>query len=180
MDLNLNPEKNSIILEGYGQDYIKISGKKIFSPVLLFPDQYFPVKTSKFNIKNKIMDYDNKYKIIVITNQSGVARGLYSERDIVKLHKTINKELKVSKCKIHDFFYCPYHPKYGNKKYRKDSYLRKPNPGMIVKAVKKWNVDIGKSLMIGDSNSDLIAAKRSNLRFVKKKYNLLREIKNNL
>ena len=49
-----------------------------------------------------------------------------------------------------------------------------------MKAVKKWNVDIGKSLMIGDSNSDSIAAKRSNLRFVKKKYNLLREIKNNL
>tara|TARA_B100000749_G_scaffold108249_1_gene82781 strand:- start:244 stop:744 length:501 start_codon:yes stop_codon:yes gene_type:complete len=141
--------------------------------------------TQKFiwlkNVKKAIKyAYDNKYKIIVITNQSGVARGLYSERDIVKLHKTINKELKVSKCKIHDFFYCPYHPKYGNKKYRKDSYLRKPNPGMIVKAVKKWNVDIGKSLMIGDSNSDLIAAKRSNLRFVKKKYNLLREIKNNL
>ena len=98
--------------------------------------------------------------------------------NIVKLHKTINKELKVSKCKIHDFFYCPYHPKYGNKKYRKDSYLRKPNPGMIVKAVKKWNVDIGKSLMIGDSNSDLIAAKRSNLRFVKKKYNELNKMDN--
>ena len=133
------------------------------------------------NVKKAIKyAYDNKYKIIVITNQSGVARGLYSEKDIVKLHKTINKELKVSKCKIHDFFYSPYHPKYGNKKYRKDSYLRKPNPGMIFKAVKKWNVDIRKSLMIGDSNSDLVAAKRSNLRFVKKKYNLLREIKKNL
>ena len=80
--------------------------------------------TQKFiwlkNVKKAIKyAYDNKYKIIVITNQSGVARGLYSERDIVKLHKTINKELKVSKCKIHDFFYCPYHPKYGNKKYKK-------------------------------------------------------------
>ena len=79
MDLNLNPEKNSIILEGYGQDYIKISGKKIFSPVLLFPDQYFPVKTSKFNIKNKIMDYDDRYKIDLII--LGAPLGLLSPKD---------------------------------------------------------------------------------------------------
>ena len=124
--------------------------------------------------------YDNKYKIIVVTNQSAVARGLCSENDVINLHKNINKELKNFRCKIHDFFYCPYHPRYGKKLYRKNSYLRKPNPGMIFKAVKKWNIDINKSLMIGDSNKDLIAAKRSNLRFVKKKYNLLREIKNNL
>ena len=124
--------------------------------------------------------YDNKYKIIIITNQSGIARGLYSENDVINLHKIINKELKILNCMIHDFFYCPYHPKFGNKKYRKNSFLRKPNPGMILKAAKKWNIDINKSLMIGDSKSDLIAAKRSNLRFVKKKYNLLREIKNNL
>ena len=133
------------------------------------------------NVKKAIKyAYDNKYKIIVVTNQSGVARGLYSENDVVNLHKNINKELKNLRCKIHDFFYCPYHPKYGNIKYKIDSFLRKPNPGMIFKAVKKWNIDINKSLMIGDNKSDLIAAKRSNLRFVKKKYNLLREIKNNL
>ena len=79
MDLNLNPEKNSIILEGYGQNYFKICGKKIFSPVLLFPDQYFPVKTSKFNIKNKIMDYDDRYKIDLII--LGAPLGLLSPKD---------------------------------------------------------------------------------------------------
>ena len=78
------------------------------------------------------------------------------------------------------FFYCHYHPKYGNKKYKKDSFLRKPNPGMIFKAVSKWNIDLNKSLMIGDKKTDLIAAKRSNLKFIKKKYNLLKEIKKNL
>ena len=74
-------------------------------------------------------------------------------------------------------FYCPYHPKYGNSKYRKNSYLRKPNPGMILKAVKKWNIDLSKSLMIGDKKIDMIAAKRSKLKFIRKKYNLLREVK---
>ena len=132
------------------------------------------------NVKKAIkFAYSKKYLIIVITNQSGVARGLYSENNIKKLHYEINKELKKTNCKIHDFFYCPYHPKYGNNKYRRNSYLRKPNPGMILKAVKKWNIDLKKSLMIGDQKIDMIAAKRSNLRFIKKRYNLLREVKKN-
>ena len=124
--------------------------------------------------------YIKKYLIIVVTNQSGVARGYYSENDIRKLHSEINKQLKTINCKIHDFFYCPYHPKHGNKKYKKDSFLRKPNPGMILKAANKWNIDLSKSLMIGDKKIDMIAAKRSNLKFIKKKYNLLNEIKKNL
>jgi len=53
-------------------------------------------------------------------------------------------------------------------------------PGMIFKAVSKWNIDLNKSLMIGDKKTDLIATKKSNLKFIKKKYNLLKEIKKNL
>ena len=133
------------------------------------------------NVKKAIkFAYTKKYLIIVVTNQSGIARGFYSEHDTKNLHNKVNNELKKINCKIHDFFYCPYHPKYGNKKYKKYSYLRKPNPGMIFKAVKKWNIDLNKSLMIGDENIDMIAAKRANLKFIKKKYNLLREIKNHL
>ena len=133
------------------------------------------------NVKKAIKyAHSKKYLIIVITNQSGVARGIYSEIDVKKLHNEINKELKKMNCKIHDFFYCPFHPKYGNRKYRKNSYLRKPNPGMILKAVKKWNIDLSKSLMIGDEKTDMLVAKKLNLKFIKKKYNLLREVKKNL
>ena len=116
------------------------------------------------NVKKAIRyAYFKKYLIIIVTNQSGVARGLYSENDIKILHNQINNELKTIRCKIHDFFYCPYHPKYGSNKYRKNSYLRKPNPGMILKAVKKWNVDLNKSFMIDDKKIDMIATQRSNL-----------------
>tara|TARA_B100000315_G_C14488487_1_gene546374 strand:- start:796 stop:1227 length:432 start_codon:yes stop_codon:yes gene_type:complete len=133
------------------------------------------------NVKKAIKyAYTKKYLIIVITNQSGVARGFYSENDIKKLHKEINRQLKKQKCKIHDFFYCPYHPKYGNKKYKKNSFLRKPNPGMILKAVKKWNIDLNKSLMIGDNKIDMIASKKAGLKFIRKKYNLMREVKKKL
>ena len=133
------------------------------------------------NVKKAIkFAYTKKYLIIVVTNQSGIARGFYSEHDTKNLHNKVNNELKKTNCKIHDFFYCPYHPRYGNKKYKKYSYLRKPNPGMIFKAVKKWNIDLNKSLMVGDTKTDMITAKRSNLKFIKKKYNLLREVKKNL
>ena len=130
------------------------------------------------NVKKAIKyAYTRKYLIIVVTNQSGVARGLYSENDIKKLHNEINALLKKTNCKIHDFFYCPYHPKYGNKKYRRDSFLRKPNPGMILKAIKKWNIDQNKSLMIGDKKIDMIASQKAGLRFVRKRYNLMHEVK---
>ena len=133
------------------------------------------------NVKKAIKyAYTKKYLIIVVTNQSGVARGLYSENDIKKLHNEINEQLKKINCKIHDFFYCPYHPKYGNKKYKKDSFLRKPNPGMMLKAIKKWNIDQDKSLMIGDKKIDMIASKKAGLRFIKKRYNLMREVKKKL
>ncbi len=133
------------------------------------------------NVKEAIKyAYFKKYLIIVVTNQSGVARGLYNEDDVKKLHNYINKQLKKINCKIHDFFYCPYHPKYGNKKYKKNSYLRKPNPGMLIRAIQKWNIDKSKSLMIGDKKIDMIASQRAGLRFVRKRYNLMREVKKNL
>jgi len=123
--------------------------------------------------------YVKKYLIIIITNQSGVARGLYSENDIKKLHYEINKQLKKKNCKIHDFFYCPYHPKYGNKKYKRISYLRKPNPGMILKAIKKWNIDVNASIFIGDKITDKIAAKKSKVKFYfKKNISLFKQVKN--
>tara|TARA_B100001123_G_C14767431_1_gene811286 strand:- start:142 stop:657 length:516 start_codon:yes stop_codon:yes gene_type:complete len=133
------------------------------------------------NVKQAIKyAYNKKYLLIVITNQSGVARGYYTENEVKQLHNKINKELKKYNCKIHDFFYSPFHPNFGNKKYKKNSYLRKPNPGMIFKATKKWNIDLSKSLMIGDKKIDKITAKKANLRFVKKKYNLFSEVKKHL
>jgi D-glycero-D-manno-heptose 1,7-bisphosphate phosphatase len=133
------------------------------------------------NVKKAIKyAYLKKYLIVVVTNQSGIARGMYGEDDVKKLHKNINVQLKKFNCKIHDFFYCPYHPKYGNKKYKKNSFLRKPNPGMLIKAIKKWNIDKSKSFMIGDKKNDMIAAQKIGLRFVRKRYNLMSEVKKNL
>ena len=121
---------------------------------------------------------NNNYKIIIITNQSGIGRGYYKEKNVVALHQWINKDLKKIKAKIDDFYFCPFHYKNGIGKYKKSSFDRKPNPGMIFKAIKKWNVNKERSFMIGDSLNDKIAAKRANIKFFyKKNYSLLKQIK---
>ena len=130
------------------------------------------------NVKRaiKFLNYKN-YKVIVITNQSGVARKMFTERDVNNLHKWMNIELKKIGAKIDEFYFCPFHPQYGNKYYKRDSYLRKPNPGMIIKAFKKYNIIKEKSFMIGDTKSDLICAKKAKIKFFFKKNNLLKDIK---
>ena len=130
------------------------------------------------NVKLAIKLLNKKnFKVIVVTNQSGVARGLYSEKDVLNLHTWMNKELKKIDAKINDFFYCPYHPFGKIKKYKKNSIFRKPNPGMILKAKYKHNINLSKSFMIGDQKSDEDCAKKAKVIFFYKKNNLLKDIK---
>jgi D-glycero-D-manno-heptose 1,7-bisphosphate phosphatase len=119
-----------------------------------------------------------KFLVIVITNQSGVARKYFTENDVINFHIHMNKKLKLRNALINDFFYCPFY-KYGFGKYKKNSIDRKPNNGMLKKAIKKWNVDINKSYFVGDSLSDFKAAKKTKIRFIKvPKKNLYYKMKN--
>tara|TARA_Y100000768_G_scaffold317431_1_gene252680 strand:+ start:81 stop:590 length:510 start_codon:yes stop_codon:yes gene_type:complete len=111
------------------------------------------------------------YKVVVVTNQSGVDRGYFKLRDVTKLHKWINYILKKNKTKIDKFYVSTYHPNFS--KNNSKAYLRKPKPGMLIKAKKDLNIDLNKSFMIGDSKTDQLAAKKVNLLFVKKRANLL-------
>ena len=83
---------------------------------------------------------------------------------------------KKKKTEIDKFYICSYHPKFSKKKSEKLSYFRKPNPGMIIRALKEFNLDKKKSFMIGDEERDALAAKRAGILFFKKKYNLLRTV----
>lgn len=98
------------------------------------------------------------YYVFVVTNQSGVARGLYSEQDVENLHTYINTTLKEINAKIDDFFYSPYHPIDKTKQFEHLKHLRKPNTGMLIAACKKWEVDKKRSFLIGDSKKDLMCA----------------------
>jgi len=102
--------------------------------------------------------------VIVVTNQAGIARGYYEETDVEALHRQLNQDLANIGARIDAFYYCPYHADATIERYRlPDHPERKPNPGMILRAAKDWNIDLGRSLMIGDKPSDIEAAKRASV-----------------
>ncbi len=89
---------------------------------------------------------------IVVTNQAGVARGLYPEEDIPKVHARIQELLRAEGVGIDDFFYCPHHVDFSGA-----CDCRKPFPGMLLAAARKHRIDLSNSMMVGDRVSDLEA-----------------------
>ncbi|WP_197277052.1 D-glycero-alpha-D-manno-heptose-1,7-bisphosphate 7-phosphatase [Sphingomonas profundi] len=96
---------------------------------------------------------------IVVTNQSGVARGLYGEADVDRLHGWMQADLARDGIAITAFYACPFHADAVEPRYRiADHPDRKPNPGMILRAMAEWRIDPARAVMIGDRPSDLVAA----------------------
>ena len=121
---------------------------------------------------------DKNFIVIIITNQSGIGRGIYSENKFFEIQNILNRKLAKHNAKINDVFFCPHHPKYGLGKFKKNCLFRKPNNMMMEKAINKWGIDRKKSFMIGDQMSDLMCAKKSNIKFFfKEKINLYYQIK---
>jgi D-glycero-D-manno-heptose 1,7-bisphosphate phosphatase len=97
------------------------------------------------------------YKCIVITNQSGVARGLISLNEIESLHKYINKSLREYGAVIDAFYFCPHHPSARITKYAIDCDCRKPRAGLFYEASRDHKVDLSNSIMVGDKSIDIAA-----------------------
>ncbi|HQI41583.1 MAG: hypothetical protein B6D44_01855 [Ignavibacteriales bacterium UTCHB2] len=103
------------------------------------------------------------FKLIVISNQSGIARGLITKEQVEQVNNVINAKLKEFNVQIDAFFYCPHHPDFNNEELCK---CRKPEIGMINEAVNKFNIDLSKSYLIGDSEVDILAAKNAGLKSI--------------
>ena len=114
---------------------------------------------------------DKGYYVFVITNQSGIGRGFYSEEELLDLHHWMNSKLRSKGAHVDKFYYAPYFKDSINLKYRKGSKFRKPNKGMIDLALKEWNVNLKKSKFFGDSEIDRNVAQKSNLNFELVKFN---------
>ncbi|WP_337432089.1 HAD family hydrolase [Bilophila sp.] len=97
------------------------------------------------------------YLVIIITNQAGIGRGYYTEEDFFALMHWMQEQFQKHGAVVHDVFYCPFHPVHGIGRYRRDSFLRKPHPGMIMQAAEKYEIDLAASVLVGDSLTDIQA-----------------------
>ncbi|MFC2040649.1 D-glycero-alpha-D-manno-heptose-1,7-bisphosphate 7-phosphatase [Chloroflexota bacterium] len=104
---------------------------------------------------------ENGFKVIVITNQAGVARGYFTEETVRGINEYIQESLIKHVAFIDKFYYCPHHIDGIIEEYSKECYYRKPNPGMIEKAVGEFDIDLKNSFVIGDKTSDIEAGRRA-------------------
>ncbi len=110
--------------------------------------------------------------VFVVTNQSGVARGFFSEENVVSLHKWMDLEMKKRSAEVDGWFFCPFHPKAKDELLKGVSLFRKPNPGMLLSAAEKYGVHLEKSLMIGDKLTDIISLRGLKANLIKGRYPL--------
>lgn len=110
---------------------------------------------------------EHGYLVIVVTNQSGVARGYYDEAAVHHLHDWMNTELEKHNAHIDAFYYCPHHTEGKLPAYTKSCDCRKPAPGMILRAIAEHDIDPAASWMFGDAESDVAAAENAGVRGVR-------------
>jgi len=96
---------------------------------------------------------------IVVSNQAGVARGYFTEKTVKETHKRLEELLAEKGAYLDGLYYCPHHPEFGSPKYRKDCNCRKPRPGMLLKAKKKFGLNLEKCYVIGDKADDIKLAR---------------------
>jgi D-glycero-D-manno-heptose 1,7-bisphosphate phosphatase len=112
------------------------------------------------------------FKIIIITNQSVINRGIISENELQNIHLHMLNELNKCQCQIEKIYFCPHRP-------NENCNCRKPRTGMIINALSDFSIDISKSWLIGDSNTDIELAKNMGLKSIKleRNGNLLKAVK---
>ncbi|MCW3170982.1 D-glycero-beta-D-manno-heptose 1,7-bisphosphate 7-phosphatase [Shewanella subflava] len=103
------------------------------------------------------------YLLVVVTNQSGIARGLYSEDDFHTLTEWMDWNFADKGVDLDGIYYCPHHPEKGIGEYKQDCDCRKPKPGMMLDAAKFLKIDMANSVMVGDKADDMRAAKAAGI-----------------
>jgi len=136
---------------------------------VLNEDNGYTYKLSDLRILDGVIDGLKKisnlnYKLIIITNQSGIARGLFSENQMHLFMKGLLRNLSEHDIYFHDYFFCPHHSDGIVAEYAKNCSCRKPEAGMLFHAEKKHDLDLTQSILIGDKETDILAGVKANLR----------------
>lgn len=105
---------------------------------------------------------------IVVTNQAGIGRGLFTEVDFQAITAWMSEQFAQRGVRIARVYHCPYHPTAGVGEYRRDSFDRKPNPGMLLKAKDDFALDLASSVLLGDKDSDIAAGHAAGVRYLAK------------
>ena len=100
---------------------------------------------------------DLGYLVIVVTNQAGIGRGYYGEREFLALTEWMCGVFRERGAPVTKVYYCPFHPEYGVGGYKRESSFRKPGPGMILQAVAEFDIDVRRSVLVGDKETDILA-----------------------
>jgi len=132
--------------------------------------QYYIYKTDDIIINNGVIDAlkrftDMGFLLIVISNQGGIAKQIYTKEDVEKIHSELKKQFEIEGINITEYYYCPHHSDVEK------CLCRKPEPLLIEKALARFNIDPDKSFMIGDNKRDIEAAKKVGLPGIKIKPN---------
>jgi D-glycero-D-manno-heptose 1,7-bisphosphate phosphatase len=104
------------------------------------------------------------YRLIVVTNQAGIARGYYSEADFEVLMEFISGKLREEAIELDAVYYCPFHPEHGVGKYKQEHEDRKPGTGMLRRGARELGIELSESVLVGDRCSDIGAANAAGLR----------------
>lgn len=103
------------------------------------------------------------YRIVVVTNQAGIGRGLYTEAQFLALTEWMMRRLADAGVTIDRVYFCPFHPEHGIGDYQRDSFDRKPHPGMLLRARDELGLDLRRSVLVGDKLTDIEAALRAGI-----------------
>jgi D-glycero-D-manno-heptose 1,7-bisphosphate phosphatase len=93
--------------------------------------------------------------VVVVSNQSGVARGYFTEDDVKRVNEKMTEELEKVGARLDAIYYCPHHSEFGDEKYRAECNCRKPMPGMVEEAKRKFDIDVSRSFVVGDHAGDI-------------------------
>jgi D-glycero-D-manno-heptose 1,7-bisphosphate phosphatase len=118
----------------------------------------FPYTAAAIKLLN-----ENGWLAIVVTNQAGVARGYFSEDVIIQIHEQMQRDLQNASAKLDAIYYCAHHPSVGEPPYRLDCDCRKPRTGLIDRAAADFQIDLGRSWMVGDRYGDVELARNAGL-----------------
>lgn len=120
-------------------------------------EKHYVYKVEDFEFREGLFElvrdfYHRGYLIIVITNQAGIARGYYKESDFHRLNDWMREQFRLEGIEIAGVYFCPHHPDFSG-----PCSCRKPNPGMILEAAGKFDLDLASCVLIGDKESDIRA-----------------------